>query len=110
MTVLSRLVEGFEVQLDSVVRHVQLMKGEGGGMAVKVTDTRRNEYISDRVCGCVVSICLKAWYACVYSCIMLSAFCCTVWLRLSVCVCVHVQKSWVTCVCVCSYGYLCSCA
>ena len=38
------------MQLDSVVRHVQLVRREvEGEMAVKVTDTRRNEYISDRV-------------------------------------------------------------
>ncbi len=50
MSVLSRLAEGFDIKLDSVVRHVQLVQREGEGtMAVKVTDTRRNEYISDRV-------------------------------------------------------------
>ncbi len=51
MSVLSRLADGFEVHLDSVVKHVEVVKrGEGENvMAVRVTDTRGNESIADRV-------------------------------------------------------------
>ena len=50
MSVLSRLAEGFEIQLDSVVKHVELLKREGGGYSgVRVTDTRGNEFSADRV-------------------------------------------------------------
>lgn len=50
MSVLSRLAEGFEVQLDSVVKHVELVRREGSGHTmVRVTDTRGNEFTGDRV-------------------------------------------------------------
>ena len=53
MSVLSRLAEGFEVQLDSVVKHVELLRREGSNYTfIRVTDTRGNEFTGDKVrCG-----------------------------------------------------------
>ena len=53
MSILSRLGEGFEVQLDSVVKHVEVIKRGEGIVAVRVTDTRGNESIADRVFPCL---------------------------------------------------------
>lgn len=56
MSVLSRLAEGFDVQLDSVVKHVELVKRDGSSYtSVKVTDTRGNEFTADKVC-CLASL------------------------------------------------------
>lgn len=53
MSILSALAEGFEVQLDSVVKHVEVLRKEGGGAtAVRLTDTRGNEFMADKVSTC----------------------------------------------------------
>lgn len=58
MSVLSRLAEGFEVQLDSVVKHVELLRREGSNYTfIRVTDTRGNEFTGDKVrCGCALCL------------------------------------------------------
>ena len=50
MSVLFNLAQGLEVKLYSAVTDVELMREEGKGMQVKVTDTLNHEYITDRVC------------------------------------------------------------
>lgn len=51
MSMLSPLARGFDIQLDSVVKHVELLRREGdrGYTSVRLTDTRGNESIADRV-------------------------------------------------------------
>lgn len=53
MSILSRLADGFDVVFDSVVKHVELVRREGerekDNIAVRVTDTRGNEAVADRV-------------------------------------------------------------
>ncbi len=50
MSVLSRLADGFDVQLDCVVKHVEIVRREGVDYtSVRVTDTRGNEAVADRV-------------------------------------------------------------
>lgn len=61
MSMLSPLARGFDIQLDSVVKHVELLKREGGGhCAVKLTDTRGNEFSADKVLVTVPLAVLKA--------------------------------------------------
>ena len=58
MSVLSRLADGFDVQLDCVVKHVEVMRREGVDYtSVRVTDTRGNEAVADRVCGTCGLLC-----------------------------------------------------
>lgn len=63
MGMLSALAKGFEIQLDSVVKHVELHR-EGTGAStcssVKLTDTRNNEFAADRVIITVPLAVLKA--------------------------------------------------
>jgi hypothetical protein len=50
MSMLNPLARGFDIQLDSVVKHVELLKREGGGYSsVHLTDTRGNEFNADKV-------------------------------------------------------------
>ena len=50
MSMLSLLAKGFDIQLDSVVKHVELLRREGGGYSsVRLMDTRGNEFSADRV-------------------------------------------------------------
>ena len=50
MSVLSRLADGFDVQLDCVVKHVEVVRREGVDYtSIRVTDTRGNEAVADRV-------------------------------------------------------------
>lgn len=63
MSILSRLADGFDVQLDSVVKHVEITKKEGKGYAgVRVTDTRGNEFSADRVCATPPLVCMCLFY------------------------------------------------
>ena len=51
MAMLSALAKGFDIQLDSVVKHVELLKSESGAgyTGVRLLDTRGNEFVADRV-------------------------------------------------------------
>lgn len=56
MSILSKLAEGFDIKYDSVVRHVEILRGEGSsdsgsmGGGVRITDTRGNEWFASKVC------------------------------------------------------------
>ena len=55
MSILSKLAKGFDIKYDSVVRHVEIVGGEGSGggsslgSAVRLTDTRGNEWLASKV-------------------------------------------------------------
>ena len=71
MGMLSALARGFEIQLDSVVKHVELHRegtGASSSSSVKLTDTRNNEYAADRVRTTPLHQC-NAWWGMLCVCV-----------------------------------------
>lgn len=49
MSILKKLAQGFEINYDCVVKHVEIVKGQRGHPIVRVVNTRGNEWIADKV-------------------------------------------------------------
>ena len=50
MSILNKLAQGFEINYDCVVKHVEIVKGQRGHPAVRVVNTRGTEWTADKVC------------------------------------------------------------
>ena len=49
MSILKKLAQGFEINYDCVVKHVEIVKGQRGHPSVRVVNTRGTEWIADKV-------------------------------------------------------------